>query len=108
LGYHRHFIPSFTELTYDFTELLRKGQSETNVKWGNRHTVALEKVKLIPTSKPVLVAPRHDKEYIIMSDATDKMIASVLVQEDDQGMQRNVAYLSQNPVVKLIRILQDL
>jgi hypothetical protein len=94
LGYHRHFIPSFAELTYDFTELLKKGQPETNIKWGNRHTEALEKVKLILTSKPVLVAPRHDKDYIIMSDATDKTIASVLVQEDDQGIQRNVAYLS--------------
>jgi len=29
-----------------------------------------------------------------MSDATDKTIASVLVQEDDQSIQRNVAYLS--------------
>jgi len=94
LGCHRHFIPSFAELTYDFTELLRKGQPETNIKWENRHTEALDKAKLILNSKPVLVAPRHAKDYIIMSDATDKTMASVLVQEDEQGIQRNVAYLS--------------
>ena len=72
----------------------KKGQPETNIKWGHRHTEALEKVKLILTSKPVLVAPTDDKDYIIMSDATDKTIASILVQEDDQGIQRIVAYLS--------------
>jgi len=28
-----------------------------------------------------------------MSDATDKTVAGVLEQEDDQGIQRNIAYL---------------
>lgn len=94
LGYHRHFIPSFAELTYEFTELLKKDQPEKGIKWEKRHTDALEKVKHILTSNPVLVPPRHDRDYIIMSDATDKTVASLLIQEDDDGTQRNVAYFS--------------
>lgn len=94
LGYHRHFVPSFAELTYEFTELLRKDQPEKGIRWEQRHTEALEKVKRILTSNPILVPPRHDRDYIIMSDATDKTVASVLVQEDDDGTQRNVAYFS--------------
>jgi len=63
-----------------------------NIKWENRHTEALKKAKFILTPNPVLVTPRHDKDYIIMSDAINRTIASVLVR-DVQGIQRNVAYL---------------
>jgi hypothetical protein len=54
----------------------------------------LNQVKEILTSKPILVAPQHDKDYILMTDATDKTIASVLAQKDDAGLERNVAYFS--------------
>ena len=94
LGYHRAMIPSFAEITYCLTELLKKDQPERSVRWDQRHTDALDKIKTILTTKPILAAPRHDKNYIIMSDATENTIASILAQEDDNGIERNVAYFS--------------
>ena len=59
-----------------------------------KHTDVLNKIKQILTSKPVLVPPKHDRDYIIMSDATQHTIAAILAQKDDQGVERNVAYFS--------------
>jgi RNase H-like domain found in reverse transcriptase len=94
LGYHRQFIPNFAELTYDLTKLLKKSEPDKNIRWESVHTDALERVKTILTSNSVLVPPRHDQGYIIASDATDRTIASILMQEDDNGVHRNVAYFS--------------
>ena len=87
-------MPNFAEITCDFTELLRKDQPEKGIRWEQRHTDALERVKHILTSNPILVPPRHDRDYIIMSDATERTVAALLIQEDDDGTQRNVAYFS--------------
>ncbi len=48
----------------------------------------------INKNKPILVAPKHDRDYIIMSDATDHTIAGILAQKADDGSERNVAYFS--------------
>ena len=94
LNYHRTMIPSFAEITLCFTELLKKNQPERNIRWQQKHTDALEKIKQILTSKPILVPPKHDREYIIMADATQYTIAGILAQKDDDGVERNVAYFS--------------
>ena len=94
MGYHRHFIPNFAELTYEFTELLKKDKPEKGINWQQKHTDALDKIKRLLTENPVLSPPSHEKDYVIMSDATDKTIASILIQEDEAGVQRNVAYFS--------------
>jgi hypothetical protein len=59
-----------------------------------QNSPALEKIKKTLTSKPVLVAPRHDRDFIIISDATNHSIAAILCQKNDQGIERNVAYYS--------------
>ena len=94
LNYHRAMIPSFAEITFCLTELLKKHQPDRNIRWQQKHTDALNEIKRILTSKPILIPPKHDRDYIIMSDATDKTIAGVLAQKDDQGIERNVAYFS--------------
>ncbi len=94
LNYHRTMIPSFAEITLCFTELLKKNQPERNIRWQQKHTDALDKIKQILTSKPILVPPKHDREYIIMADATQYTIAGILAQKDDDGVERNVAYFS--------------
>lgn len=94
LNYHRAMIPSFAEITLCLTDLLKKNQPERNIRWEQKHTDALIKIKTILTSKPVLVPPRHDRGYIIMSDATQNTIAGILAQKDDHGIERNVAYFS--------------
>ena len=58
LGYHRHFIPNFAELTYEFTELLRKEKPEKGISWQQQHTNALDKIKRILTESPSLVSTK--------------------------------------------------
>ena len=54
----------------------------------------VEEIKSILVSKPVCWAPDHNRDYIIMCDATNFTIAGILGQKDDQGVERNVAYFS--------------
>ena len=94
LNYHRNMIPSFAEITLCLTELLKKDQPERNIRWQQKHTEALNKIKQILTSNPILVPPNHERDYIIMSDATQFTIAAILAQKDEHGVERNVAYFS--------------
>ena len=94
-GYHRSAIPRFAEITHGLTELLRKNMPERNIPWEQRHTDALNQIKQILTSKPVLVAPIFDgREFRIMCDATVTSIAGILAQQDNNGIERNIAYFS--------------
>jgi RNase H-like domain found in reverse transcriptase len=54
----------------------------------------LERITTISMLKPVLVAPKHDRDFIIMCDATNFSVAAILAQKDDRGVERNVAYYS--------------
>ena len=94
INYHSDMIPNLAEITFCLTELLKRDQPETKINWQPKHSEALQKIKQILCSKPVLVAPRHDKDFILMSDATECTIAAILAQRDDQGVERNVAYYS--------------
>ncbi len=94
LGYHRAMVPKFAEITYPLTELLKKNQPERNIKWEQKHSDAVQQIKNILTSKPILIAPNHNRDYIIMCDATEKTIAGILAQKGEDGIEYNVAYFS--------------
>ena len=93
LGYHRQMIPNYADITLCLNQLLKKGQPD-RVCWEQCHTDALNKIKSILSSKPVLVAPRFDREFIIMCDASNFCVSGILAQSDDSGVERNVAYFS--------------
>ena len=95
IGYHRNMIPNFVEITNCLTDLLKKNQPDKNIKWQQRHTDALNKIKEILTSKPVLSPPIYDgREFILMTDITMHSVAGILSQRDDYGVERNIAYFS--------------
>ena len=95
VNYYRNLIPNLADITYDLTEFLRKDQPEKNIKWRQCHTDALNKITLIMTSKPVLVAPIFDgREFFLHSDATVTSVAGCLLQKDDHGVERNIGYFS--------------
>jgi hypothetical protein len=70
INYHHDMIPCLATITYCFTELLKRDQPEENIRWQQKHTDALEKIKALLISKPILVAPKFDCPFIIMCDAT--------------------------------------
>ena len=47
INYHRDVIPGLSDIIFCLTELLKRNQSEKNMKWQEKHTQALDKVKAI-------------------------------------------------------------
>ena len=46
------------------------------------------------TRTPVLTSPKFDREFIIFSFASEHTIAAVLLQKDDQGCEKPIAFFS--------------
>ena len=94
IGYHRNMIKNHAEITHCLTELLKKEKPD-KVKWEQCHTEALNEIKRILVSKPVLVGPKFDgRPFYLMTDANLNSVAGVLAQPDDNNVERNIAYYS--------------
>ena len=55
---------------------------------------AFEKVKALLTSSPVLAAPQLDRPFKLHVDASQVGAGAVLLQEDEQGIDRPVSFFS--------------
>ena len=92
-GYYRRFIPNFAEITAPLTNLTKKDLPD-KVKWTIAAETAFQQVKGILASDLVLCSPDPDKVFILQTDASSVGIAAVLSQQDDQQVERPVAYFS--------------
>ena len=52
-------------------------------------------IKKAISSAPVPVKPDFEKEFMIYTNATEEFISAILMQGDDQGNKKPVAYMSQ-------------
>ena len=48
------------------------------------------------TRTPVLTSPKFDRDFIIFSFASEHTIAVVLLQKDDQGCEKPIAFFSKS------------
>ena len=92
-GYYRRFIPNFAEISAPLTNLTKKDLPD-KVKWTTAAETAFQQVKGILASDLVLCSPDPDKVFILQTDASSVGIAAVLSQQDDQQVERPVAYFS--------------
>ncbi|XP_037824418.1 uncharacterized protein LOC119612660 [Lucilia sericata] len=90
-GWYRRFIENFSTVVFPITELL---STKKVFKWTEEAQKAFENVKLLLTSAPVLTNPDFRKKFFLHCDASDFGIGAVLVQLDDQGQERPIAYMS--------------
>ncbi|XP_072180884.1 uncharacterized protein [Diadema setosum] len=90
-GYYRRFCHNFSDVVAPLTDLLRK-----NVKfqWSAACQSAFDQVKAILSSGPVLAAPDFKKGFSLAVDASDVGAGAVLMQADDDGVDRPVGYFS--------------
>ncbi|XP_072182212.1 uncharacterized protein [Diadema setosum] len=90
-GYYRRFCHNFSDVVAPLTDLLRK-----NVKfqWSAACQSAFDQVKAILSSGPVLAAPDFKKGFSLAVDASDVGAGAVLMQADDDGVDRPVCYFS--------------
>ena len=91
VGYYRKFIRNFAQITAPLTDLLKKNVSFV---WSPACDDAFQKLKMILTNPPVLLAPDFSREFIVAVDCSDIGMGSVLLQQDDSGLERPVSYFS--------------
>ena len=89
-------IPHMTEITKPLTELTKKN---TKWQWTYTHEKAFQQIRQ-SIKEQILGHFDSIKELIIETDASDHTIRGVLMQEDSEGRQRPLGYMSKimNPV----------
>jgi hypothetical protein len=90
-SYYRQLVPKFAEIAEPLFSLTRKG-----VEWGwNEETNnAFQKLKAALCSNQVMAHPDPHKPYILYTDACDYAIGGILCQEDENGTERPIQYIS--------------
>jgi hypothetical protein len=76
--YYQRFIPNFSKITKPITELLKKG---TKYVWSEDCDDAIQTLKEMLTTSPVLAQPNIVKSFDIYCDASGTSLGCVLMQE---------------------------
>ncbi|WJX72773.1 hypothetical protein P8452_56616 [Trifolium repens] len=98
INFLRRFFSNLSGKAQTFSPLLRLKKDDP-FKWNEEHQKAFDDIKNYLTKPPVLMPPSRNKAMKLYIDASDKTIGSMLAQEDDNGIENAVYYLS--------RILND-
>ena len=92
-GYYRRFLPHFAQLTASLSDQTRKDKPD-KVQWNDQLQKDFTQIKEMLTSRPILMCPDEDKQFIVQTDASERGIGAVLSQLDDESMERPVAFFS--------------
>ena len=95
LAYIRRFISNLSGKCQPFSKLNKKGVSFI---WDDACQKAFEDIKTYLTNPPVLVAPKSGKPFLIYIKAMNHSISALLAQDDDNGHEQAVYYLSRTLV----------
>jgi hypothetical protein len=87
------FVQDFALMVKLIHNLFKQDHS---FSWTDDVKNAFEGIKKAISSAPVLVKPDFEKEFTIYINATEEAISAVLMQNDDQGNEKPVAYMSQS------------
>ena len=90
-GFYRKFCPNLSTVIAPLTDLV---SPKKPFVWTQTCQIALDRIKRIMTSPPVLVAPNYEKEFILYCDASDVAIGASLMQRDDNGIEHPLSYFS--------------
>ena len=90
--YYQPFIPNFAAIAAPMSDLTRKGQPN-KIVWREPQERAYAALKKAVISKPILVLPDVNKEFVLRTDASDIGLGATLLQNRD-GHIFPVAYAS--------------
>eukprot|EP00921_Rhytidocystis_pertsovi_P015517 GHVQ01024667.1.p1 GENE.GHVQ01024667.1~~GHVQ01024667.1.p1 ORF type:complete len:617 (-),score=19.13 GHVQ01024667.1:117-1967(-) len=82
-GYLRRFVPHYSEHTYALTSLLKKGVA---YQWTALCQEQFEKLKDMLVEFVLLSVPKGQGPFVILCDASDRAVGSVLMQWQDGGL----------------------
>lgn len=92
INFLRRFISNLSGRTQAFSPLLRLKQGK--FKWNDEHQKAFDKIKHYLTNPPILAPPCGKKPMRLYISASDTTIGSMLAQENEDGVERAIYYLS--------------
>jgi hypothetical protein len=96
INFIRRFIVNFAEFTKYITCMLRK---DSEVKWTEEAKHSFESIKKAIMIALVLISPNFDKDFYIFSFSSNDTIATMLLQKNEDGHEKPVAFYS--------RVLKD-
>ncbi|CAI5774520.1 Hypothetical predicted protein [Podarcis lilfordi] len=92
-GFYRNFFPKFSELAAPLTNLTRKKEPES-VEGTSAGQQSFDALKNSLTTGPVLIAPNHDLEFTIFTDASNAGIRAMLCQPGEEDNLHPIMYVS--------------
>lgn len=90
VSWYRRFVPGFSAKVVPLTHLTKK---RTKFKWSEDAERAFLELKECLVSAPILTCPDFTRKFIIQTDASQKALGAVLVQQFDEG-EKVIAYAS--------------
>ncbi|KAK2354765.1 hypothetical protein QL285_092243 [Trifolium repens] len=93
INFLRRFISNLSGKAQAFSPLLRLKKDDP-FKWNEEHQKAFDDIKDYLIKPPVLMPPSRNKAMKLYIAVSDKTIGSMLAQEDDNGIENAVYYLS--------------
>jgi hypothetical protein len=89
----RRFIPNFAEIVKLITDMLKK---DSEIKWTIKDKASFERVKKDISEALVLACPNYIKEFLIFSFASEHTITTVLLQKNEEGFEKPIAFFSKS------------
>ena len=93
VGYYRKFILNFANIAKPLFKLVKKG---VKFVWGKEQEESFNELKLKLASAPILVMPDFEKQFIIRTDASFDGIGGVLLQKDENGIEKPIHFVSRS------------
>jgi hypothetical protein len=90
-NYYQRFIPDYATIAYPLTKLLRKRQK---FEWTQEQQKALDILKQLLTSEPIVQYPDFRQEFILATDASNYGLGAILSQRSPTGLETVIAYAS--------------
>jgi len=69
-------------------------KKSTRYTWDSTTNEAYEEIKKRIASTPILVSPDYTKDFIIYSFTSKDTIVGILMQKDDNGDEKPIAFMS--------------
>ena len=91
VGWYARFVDKAAEMKIPLCKLLKKDQK---YDWGKDQQQEFEKLKRALVTAPVLARPDFTQPFTIQTDASDVSIGAVLTQEDENGEEHQITYIS--------------
>jgi hypothetical protein len=96
-GVFRKFIPGYGDIARPLHQLTKKeahSRWRAGTAWDEDCEVSFEALKVAVATRPLLAHPRTDRPMKVVCDASDHGMGAMLAQDDENGVERPIAFAS--------------